>query len=258
VRYEEMMSITTLDRIVRFNTQTFEHLFKIKFPSLSEKAGYRVQNTVYIMDLKGGIIMKLFNNDTYKFLKTLIKLSQDNYPEILGKMFIINAPFVFHATWNIIKHLIDEKTRHKIAILGSNYKSELLEIIDEENLPDFLGGKATVEEYGENLCKDDGPWHDYERRLKEAEAKKKADELEIDMQGGKEERKTNENKETKVKSMVYDVVKGQSTHDLDAWEGEYEGDEMWEVPTIKHEKVNLGMMKSLVVRTMPTHETQAD
>jgi hypothetical protein len=38
--------------------------------------------------------------------------------------------------------------------LGSNYKKELLELVDEENLPDFLGGKSTIP-----LSKNIGPWN---------------------------------------------------------------------------------------------------
>ena len=42
-------------------------------------------------------------------------------------------------------------------MLGTNFKPELLKIIDEEQLPDFLGGQCT-----EALEDDPGPWHEYE------------------------------------------------------------------------------------------------
>jgi len=57
-------------------------------------------------------------------------------------MFIINAPMLFSGVWAIVKPWLDEKTKAKIKILGSGYKKTLLEYIDEENLPDFLGGKS--------------------------------------------------------------------------------------------------------------------
>ena len=56
-------------------------------------------------------------------------MAQDNYPEILGNMFIINAPFLFTGIWAIVKVWIDDKTKEKIKILGGSYKKELLQYV---------------------------------------------------------------------------------------------------------------------------------
>jgi len=50
---------------------------------------------------------------------------------------------VFTGVWAVAKNFVDEKTRKKINIVGSGYKKVLREVIDEENLPDFLGGTCT-------------------------------------------------------------------------------------------------------------------
>lgn len=71
-------------------------------------------------------------------------------------MYIINAPTLFTGVWAIIKPWLDKRTIAKIKILGSNYKSELLKIIDEDKLPDFLGGKSNIA-----LEKNIGPWNPY-------------------------------------------------------------------------------------------------
>jgi hypothetical protein len=77
----------------------------------------------------------------------------------MGQTFIVNAPFLFSGVWAIVKGFIDEKTRKKITIKGGSYQKDLLEIVDEENLPDFLGGKCSL--FGAH--KDGvGPWNDYE------------------------------------------------------------------------------------------------
>lgn len=73
-------------------------------------------------------------------------------------MFIINAPMLFTAVWSIVKAFLDEVTLAKIQILGSSYKSKLLEIIDEENLPVEFGGKCNCGGSCENS--DLGPWND--------------------------------------------------------------------------------------------------
>ena len=63
----------------------------------------------------------------------------------MGRLYIINAPFLFSMLWGIAKGFLDEKTVKKISILGSGFKSDLLKTIDEQQLPTFLGGKHEVE-----------------------------------------------------------------------------------------------------------------
>jgi len=39
---------------------------------------------------------------------------QDYYPERLGKLFIVNAPYIFMKVWQIIYPFIDNKTKKKV------------------------------------------------------------------------------------------------------------------------------------------------
>ena len=73
--------------------------------------------------------MKMLSKQVYNFVQLASKVAQENYPEILGKMFIINAPMLFSGVWAVIKPWIDEKTRNKITIIGSGFKEKLLEIV---------------------------------------------------------------------------------------------------------------------------------
>lgn len=57
-----------------------------------------------------------------------MKLSQDYYPELLFRLYIVNAPVIFRAVWAIIKHYLDEKTRKKVVILK---KPKLKHFADE-------------------------------------------------------------------------------------------------------------------------------
>ena len=50
----------------------------------------------------------------------------------MGKLVIINAPFIFTGIFAIIKARLDEKTRRKISLLGSNYLKTLLEYCNED------------------------------------------------------------------------------------------------------------------------------
>jgi len=73
----------------------------------------------------------------------------------MGVTFVINAQWFFRGIWKVAKGFLDERTRQKVQVLGSDYLSSLLEVIDEENLPLFLGGKCTAEPF----VSDVGPWN---------------------------------------------------------------------------------------------------
>jgi hypothetical protein len=115
-----------------------------------------VTQTCTILDLKD---IKLTQaSSAYKFVKPASEMAQNNYPEILGSMFILNAPFLFTGIWAIVKMWIDDKTKEKIHILGSGYKKELLKHVDPASLPDFIdGGLCRCK--GGCLGSNVGPWN---------------------------------------------------------------------------------------------------
>merc|ERR1711907_545069 len=80
-----------------------------------------------------GASFKMFSGQVIDFVKLAFSIGQDYYPEIMGQMFIVNAPMLFSGAWAVIKQFLDEKTRQKIKIIGSSYQKELLECIDAGN-----------------------------------------------------------------------------------------------------------------------------
>lgn len=129
------------------------------FPICSQIAGRRIEKSVTIMDLKGVSLMSLFFGKVKTFTKIATRIAQDYYPEILGKMYILNAGFLFRGIWGVVSVWIDKKTQKKINIISGSGKKELLADIDAENLPEFLGGTCTID-----LREEPGPWR--EERLK--------------------------------------------------------------------------------------------
>lgn len=157
LNFEKFTSMISHEALEKHFIQDAERLIVDIFPACSKAKGQLVMSTLYIMDLKGAGA-KMMNSKIMDILKMASKIGQDYYPETLGQMYIVNAPMFFYGLWNIVKHFVDEKTRNKIHIMGSGYKKDLLKLVDEENLPDFLGGKATAADYGEHFDTEQGPW----------------------------------------------------------------------------------------------------
>jgi hypothetical protein len=76
-------------------------------------------------------------------LKTAATMGSDYYPETLGVYLILNAPSFFPFCWRIVKHFVDEKTRESIKVIPPEQQmTELLKIINAEDIPSFLGGEC--------------------------------------------------------------------------------------------------------------------
>lgn len=94
-----------------------------------------------IGDLKG---YGYRNSDVRGYLAAL-SILQDYYPERLGKVIVINAPYIFMTLWKIIYPFIDKNTRNKIVFVDNKrMKATLLEDIDECQLPEIYGGKLQL------------------------------------------------------------------------------------------------------------------
>ena len=79
-----------------------------------------------------GFALTSMSKKVYGFIKDASKISQDNYPEQLGQLCVVNAPWSFTTVWSVIKGFLDEKTRAKIQIVGGKAIKELIKHIDEE------------------------------------------------------------------------------------------------------------------------------
>ncbi|CAL1545478.1 unnamed protein product [Lymnaea stagnalis] len=109
---------------------------------MSKKLNRRVDGLVVIFDMDD-VSSKMLWRPGLQMYMNLVRVLEDNYPEMLKKMFVINAPRIFPLLYKICRPLISQDTKNKIHVLGSDYSSTLLKYIDAEELPAFLGGKKT-------------------------------------------------------------------------------------------------------------------
>ncbi|XP_070837139.1 SEC14-like protein 1 [Chaetodon trifascialis] len=97
-----------------------------------------------LVDLEG-LNMRHLWRPGVKALLRIIEVVEANYPETLGRLLIVRAPRVFPVLWTLVSPLIDENTRKKFLVYaGNDYQGPggLVDYIDKEIIPDFLGGDS--------------------------------------------------------------------------------------------------------------------
>ncbi|KAA8550629.1 hypothetical protein F0562_002313 [Nyssa sinensis] len=157
----KLMSVTTVDRFLKYHVQGFEKTFMEKFPACSIAAKRHIDSTTTILDVHG-VNWMTFGKVAHDLVMRMQKIDGDNYPETLHQMFIVNAGNGFKLLWGTVKGFLDPRTTAKIHVLGSKFQSRLLEVIDSSQLPDFLGGTCSCPNEGGCLRSDKGPWNDQE------------------------------------------------------------------------------------------------
>ncbi|KAJ3304717.1 cytosolic factor, phosphatidylinositol/phosphatidylcholine transfer protein [Kappamyces sp. JEL0829] len=146
---DKLFQVTSKERLIQHLVREFE-----KYTSI--KCGKEISQGLVILDLLNAPLSQF--NSIRLLIGELSSISSNYYPETLGKMVIINAPWLFTAIWTVVRAMLDERTAAKISVLGSNYQKELLSLIHAENLPTYLGG--TCQCRGGCEHSDTGPWND--------------------------------------------------------------------------------------------------
>lgn len=152
------MKITTEQRMLSNLACEYEKLADPRLPACCRKAGKLLETCCTIMDLKG---VSLFSaKSVYGYLSKASNMSQNYYPERLGKLYIINAPWGFASVFSVVKSFLDPVTVSKIFVLGSGYHDALLSQVPKENLPVIFGGSCECD--GGCELSDMGPWREKE------------------------------------------------------------------------------------------------
>lgn len=137
------------DVIVPYHTYMNEvQYYLIRYANqVAKEAGrHGIMDITVVVDMEG-LSFKVVQMRFIKIIRAIFEVDQAYYPEVLHRLFIINAPSFFHVAYDWVKGSLDENTRRKLVFSANKEEATemLLRVIDADKLPCELGGTCQCE-----------------------------------------------------------------------------------------------------------------
>lgn len=128
------------DNLVKYHIWEQEAASQMFFDQ-SLRTGHLVETITGIVDVKDMSMFQI-TRDFLAMTKLLAEVDQKQYPETMGRIYILNAPSVFPLVWRGVRPWLDPITAAKIFVLGDKreYEPILADFIGIDNLPANYGG----------------------------------------------------------------------------------------------------------------------
>ncbi|XP_021947985.1 SEC14-like protein 2 isoform X2 [Folsomia candida] len=124
------------DDIMKLTIRTLEYV-------LEQVKNHGNKPLVAIYGFEGLTYHKVSHFETSRIVYAGFQLLEQNYPEILQNVIIVNAPYPFYIAWNIISPLLSKRTSSKIRVFGPDkkkYVPVLRELCPDNAIPvSYLG-----------------------------------------------------------------------------------------------------------------------
>lgn len=143
LRVDELLKHTSMERLVRYHVWESEQMLK-RMRALAGAEGVRLSQVVNVVDAAHWH-PGLATRTAMGFLKMLAGIDQDHYPERMGVIITINAPYTLSACWAIISTWLDPATRAKVQIISAEryWRPALKQLIADDHIPVEYGGTNT-------------------------------------------------------------------------------------------------------------------
>lgn len=148
---EGIMKSASSTTIMKFLVHNMETLLNV-LRDHEQKTG-RQSGVLLILDFDGLVLNETLIKVVKGPLRVLLTSYTQHYAEFMQKTICINLPSFVYYLYQLVKPVLQEKTRRKIIFMGSNWREEILEHIDSGVLPVHWGGTMTEDAGHDLMCK---------------------------------------------------------------------------------------------------------
>ncbi|XP_031552445.1 SEC14-like protein 2 [Actinia tenebrosa] len=116
IDFKGLLHSVKKDDVLRFKGYHAEKGLQLAKEKAKE-TGKRVHQVVNILDMEGLGLKHLWGPGVALF-NSVATLYENNFPGYWKRIFVIKAPLIFPAAYNLVKPFLSEDTKNKIKILG--------------------------------------------------------------------------------------------------------------------------------------------
>jgi hypothetical protein len=129
--------VLTVDEFLQSHIWGMEYMASLAY-KMSLTLGKRVDTVCSIIDLDG---LGLHHRNAITVLKSAMDFDSLYYPERLGKIYVINAPWIAPSLYKLVHVFLDEYTKSCVQVVPiADTKTFLPTVIPIDNLPKQYGG----------------------------------------------------------------------------------------------------------------------
>lgn len=138
----KILKLSSKDSIANYHIWEQEACMRLCYET-SLRTGYIVETVTCFIDI-GGLSLSQVTRDFLAIIKLIAEIDQSQYPETLGRTFILNASSLFPMVWRMVRPWLDPVVANKMQILAGveSWHPYLLEHVGAEFLSSSYGGEA--------------------------------------------------------------------------------------------------------------------
>lgn len=138
----KILQLSSKDSIAKYHIWEQEACMRLCYET-SLKTGFIVETLTCVVDI-GGLNLSQVTRDFLSIIKLIAEIDQSQYPETLGRTFILNASSLFPMVWRMVRPWLDPVVASKIQIFAGvdSWHPYLLEHVGAEYLSSSYGGEA--------------------------------------------------------------------------------------------------------------------
>lgn len=151
--FKGMLQCVPQEQLVDEVVYTLERIEEEKQKQV-EKLGQIEDSVTMVFDYDHLSLRQVYSLQVISYLRALIGLYENHYPETLNRALIINAPSFFPLFWRLISPFLTQRTVNKVLIYArEGWQSALFEYVDPNQLPAYWGGTLRGAD-GDPKCSD--------------------------------------------------------------------------------------------------------
>jgi len=133
----------TADHILKLQVWNSERAARL-CGEQSSKLNKDLWNSIVVIDTAGLDPQVAFHKISLELARGFTKIDQEHYPDRMHRLIVINAPSTVQYFYRMSAWIFPERERRRVQILADReqWKPVLLQLIDEDQLPECYGGTA--------------------------------------------------------------------------------------------------------------------